>query len=152
MVICFSYFSLLGGPSHAGFFLLGLAPVWFSRFYSLLLPLFLLFLVRSSFVFVCVFLSLLPPVSIASPSVFFCSSVSPLFYLSLLLCFLTSTSPLSFLFSSVVLFFLSFFFFPFVLFLFPLSSWFSPLLFSPQTVSSLSALSPPCVWFFFWLL
>jgi len=71
MVICFSYFSLLGGPSHAGFFLLGLAPVWFSRFYSLLLPLFLLFLVRSSFVFVCVFLSLLPPVSIASPSVFF---------------------------------------------------------------------------------
>ena len=47
-------------------------PVWFSKLYSLLLPLFLLSLVRSSFVFFfCVFLSLLPPVSIVSPSVFF---------------------------------------------------------------------------------
>jgi hypothetical protein len=46
--------------------------VWFSKLYSLLLPLFLLSLVRSSFVFFfCVFLSLLPPVSIVSPSVFF---------------------------------------------------------------------------------
>jgi hypothetical protein len=33
---------------------------------------------------------------------FFCSSVSPLFYLSILLCFLTVTSLLSFLFSSYV--------------------------------------------------
>jgi hypothetical protein len=48
-----SYFSLLGGRSPAGFFLLGLVPVWFSRLYSLLLPLFLLFLVRSSSVFLC---------------------------------------------------------------------------------------------------
>jgi hypothetical protein len=46
-----SYFSLLGGRSHAGFFLLGLAPVCFSRLYSLMLPLFLLFLVRSSSVY-----------------------------------------------------------------------------------------------------
>ena len=58
-----SYFSLLGGRSHAGFFLLGLAPVCFSRLYSLMLPLFLLFLVRSS----SVYFFFLSPVSIVSP-------------------------------------------------------------------------------------
>jgi len=52
------------------------------------------------FFFFCVFLSLLPPVSIVSPSIFFLSSISPLFYLSLLPCFLIVTYPLSFLFST----------------------------------------------------
>jgi len=83
----FSYFSLLGGRSHAGFFLLGLILCDFPNFIPSCCPLFLLSLVRSSSVFFfCVFLSLLPPVSIVS------LSVSPLFYLSLLLC--SSLSPL----------------------------------------------------------
>jgi hypothetical protein len=64
---------------------------WCCRKMKLMVMFFFLFF-SAGFFFVLIFLSLLPPVSIVSPSVFFCSSISPLFYLSLLLC--SSLSPL----------------------------------------------------------
>ena len=99
-----------------------------SAFFLFVLPLF----------FFCVFLSLLPPVSIVSPSVFFRSSVSPLFYLSLLLCFLTVTSPLSFLFSPPV---------SSCSFCFPLYLVFSP--FFPPLFSFYAVSFLPLILFFF---
>jgi hypothetical protein len=88
----FSYFSLLGGRSHAGFFLLGLILCDFPNFIPSCCPLFLLSLVRSSSVFFFVFsfpfclLSLLSP-SLSLPSSICLSSCVPHCHLSSLVSF-----------------------------------------------------------------
>jgi len=105
----FFYFSLLYSAlsfSLLPSFLPSLSHIYFScvspLFCSSLFPLcFLPFLMAPLCFFVFSFPFCL--LSLSSPFLFFfCSSVSPLFYLSILLCFLTVTSPLSFLFSSYV--------------------------------------------------
>jgi len=112
-----------------------------SSFFLFVLPLFL-------FVFSFPFCLL----SLSPPPLFFFVRLSLPSSICLSSCVSSLAPLLSRFFSPLSFFFSVFLFFPFDLSLFPLSSWFSPLLFSPQTVSSLSALSPPCVWFFFWLL
>jgi hypothetical protein len=77
--------------------------VWFSKLYSLLLPMFLLSLVRSSFVFFFfVFSFPFCLLSLSSPPLFFFSVyLSPLLSVSPHV-FLTVTSPFSFLSPSLV--------------------------------------------------